>query len=339
MQAAQGHSRKASDDFAKLFFENDSENLDVVGELNFQMDPTLMEPPLSFQQPKSSFTYIVLTYISFPRFFNQIFKLYVHPAGAFLVILAAVVIPVCLGYVVVRQNLKDKGEFLIIDKSFDSFQIPGHISSQHKDMVDLASKQSKETGIPQRRSRRKRSATEFQENKKQTLELVYLAIGEDDSELNVFTKERLETIHQIEQSLMQQENFPDFCWKWSEARKKDHFLPYNCTPPISLIDFFFPSVIGEFRIYDGQSKGREKENLTEESIAKSLELLLTKPFTYWFVDDSFSKDNRKSRFLRAEIKFGFPLKPTYGSSKKQWNEAFETFLVKYVEAVKKMSTE
>ena len=350
MQASQGHSRKESDDLSKLFFGNANENFEVGGE-NFTMDPSL-QPSLSFHQPKSSFTFSSL-FAFFRRILILAFKAYVHPVGALVSLLVAIVVPFVLGWIVIHNDYKERGEWLVIDKSLQSFQIPGHISSQHEDMVTLAKKPSKEIKrIPLRTSRRKRSTPDifptkktphFQKYPKWTLELVYLARGDDD--LNIFTKERIETIYQIEQKLIQQDRFPDFCWKWSEASKDPYLVKYNgCTPPISLIDFFYPSVTPEGRINDGQGMGYGgpnggKKNLTDESINQSLDLLLTKPFTYWFVDSSFSSQNRKSRFLRAEVKFGSPLKFKYGRSRAAQFKAFKAFLVKYAEAVGKMSTE
>ena len=355
MEEARGHSRKESDDFSKLCFGNDSENLESGGEGNFYMDPAL-EPALSFHQPKTYFTSISFVHAlrkisTTPRL--SLIRLYVHPVGAAVVLKFAILIPLLLGGYAFYLNHEEKGEYLVIDKSLESFEIPGHITSEHNDLVDVASKLSKESEKvprrePSRKGRRKRSARipdikptkthayPFQQNPKWTLELVYLAVGKDESDLNIFTKERLETIHQIEQNLIRLEDFADFCWKWSKA-KVDDFLPNGCTPPISLIDFFFPSFDPFWgRINDGQGK----VNLTKESIDQSLKLLLTKPYAYWFVDDSFSKDHRKSRFLRAEIKFGSPLhRKKYGYSSKQQSKSFNTFLIKYVEALKKMSTE
>lgn len=350
MQASQGHSRKESDDFSKLFFGNSNENLEVGGQ-NFVIDPSL-HPSLSFHQPKSSFTFVNFFGV-FRAILRGIFKAYVHPVGALATLLVAIVIPVVLGCVVFRNDYKERGEMLVIDKSLQSFQIPGHISAQHEDMVTVARKPSTEIKrIPLRRSRRKRSIPDifptrktprYQKYAKWTLEVVYLATGEDD--LNIFTKERIETIHQIEQRLLQQDGFPDFCWIWPEAKRLDPYLPHYCTPPISLINFFYPSVTKALRINDGQGmgygpNGGQKFNLTDESIKQTLDLLLTKPFTYWFVDSSFSSNNRKSRFLRAEVKFGSPLNYwKYGYSRHAQFKAFKAFLVKYAEAVGKMSTE
>lgn len=352
MQA--GHSRKESDDFSKLFLGADNENLGLSGD-NFTVEPALTEPTLSFHQPKSSFTSfrdfvsrssarIRVEAQRLPDTYNGLMKLYVHPLTSVVILLAAITIPVGLGYYVFHRDYKARGEYLVIDKSLESFEIPGHISSQREDMISVASKLSKEVkATPLRRPKRSphkpmgKSDPAYQKSAKWTLELVYLAIGDDD--LNIFTKERLESIHQIEQSLMNQEGFTDYCWKWEDAQI-DHFLKDGCTPPISLVDFFFPSVTQGMRIYDGRGMrddGARQHNLTEASIKQSLQLLLTKPFTYWFVDGSFSKDNPKSRFLRAEVKFGYPLKS--GGSKRTQTKTFKRYLVKYVEGIKKLSTE
>lgn len=348
MQA--GHSRKESDDFSKLFLGIDSENVGLSGD-SPTVDLDLTEPTLSFHQPKSGFTsFLEFFYRSGVRIrvearrlpLDGLMKAYVHPLASVVILLAAIFIPAGLGYYVFHRDYEVRGELLVIDKSLESFEIPGHISSQREDMISVASKLSKEVkGTPLRRAKRSphrptsKSSPDYQKKAAWTLELVYLATGDDD--LNIFTKERLETIHQIEQSLMEQEGFTDYCWKW-EVAKIDPFLKDGCTPPISLVDFFFPSVAQEMRIYDGRGMDDSgaRHNLTEASIKESLQLLLTKPFTYWFVDGSFSKDNPRSRFLRAELKFGYPLKS--GGSKHTQTKAFKKYLVKYVEGLKKLST-
>ena len=347
MQA--GHSRKESDDFSKFFLGTDSENLGLSGD-SLTVDPALTEPTLSFHQPKSGFTWFreffyrssVINRVARRLAVDVLMKVYVHPLASVVILLAAISIPAGLGYYVFHQDYEDRGELLVIDKSLESFEIPGHISSQREDMISVASKLSKEVkNKPLRRPKRSphrptdKSGPDYQKKAAWTLELVYLAIGDDD--LNIFTKERLETIHQMEQSFMEQEGFTDYCWKW-EVAKIDPFLKDGCTPPISLVDFFFPSVSQEMRIYDGRGMDDSgaRHNLTEASIKQSLQLLLTKSFTYWFVDGSFSKDNQKSRFLRAELKFGYPLKS--GGSKHTQTKAFKNYLVKYVEGLKKLST-
>lgn len=338
MEASRGHSRKESDDFSKLL--SDNQELGVGGE-DSMLDLSL-EPSLSFSQPKSSLRCNSLFSLGL-YFLRVCFKGYAHPVGAFLFQTIATLFPVLLGWIILHRDHNATGNWLIIDKSLESFQIPGHISSQHEDMLSVAQKQSKAFSEHLwKNSRRKRSAgleTEQQDRKYQrspkwTLELVYLAQGENDSDRNIFTKERLEAIHRIEQRLVQQDGFSDFCWKMAGA-ERDIFLRDGCVPPISLIDFFYPSVYFKHVINDGQGK----VNLTAESIKDTLKLLLTKPFTYWFVDGSFSSSNPKSKFLRAQIKFGYPLKEWKHHKIHDQNKAFNYFIVKYAEAVSKMSVE
>ena len=347
------HSRKDSDDLSKLLVGHDDANLEFGGGQS-QMDPSLTEPSLSYRQPKTSFTSFRAflsrcnskTYC-IDNFLLRVTKVYVHPAVSSLVLFFAILIPVVLALVVVIPDCKT-GDCLIIDKSIESFEIPGHISSERNDMVEVAGSHSHtQKELPNLRRKRFARAldekptekTSYQTKPRWRLELVYLAIGDDD--LNMFTKERLETVHAIDQSLMSQQGFNDYCWKWKEARA-DPFLDDHCVPPISLINFFYPSR-SEFlkkEIFDGQGRNEDGtviKNLTETSIQNTLKLLLTKTFTYWFVDDSFSKDNLKSRFLRAEMKFGSPLKPD-GTNRKE-RDRYENFLKSYIEAMKKMSTE
>lgn len=339
MQAARGHSRKESDDFSKLLSED--QELGVGGEDSL-LDLSL-EPSLSFNQPKSSLTCNSLFSLGL-HLLRVCFKAYAHPVGAVLSLISAVAFPVLLGWIILHRDYKATGQWFVIDKSLESFQIPEHISSQHEDMLFVAQKQSKVWSKHLwENSRRKRSAglemkevdRKYQTSAKWTLELVYLAEGENDSDRNIFTKERLEAIHRIEQSLIQQDDFSDFCWKLMDA-EGDIFLRDGCIPPISLIDFFYPSVHYKQILNDGQGK----VDLTAKSINDTLDLLLTKPFTYWFVDGSFSSRNRKSKFLRAQIKFGSPLKYwKYGKSRAAQDKAFNSFIVKYAEAVSKMSVE
>ncbi|XP_022786996.1 protein dispatched homolog 3-like [Stylophora pistillata] len=352
MQA--GHSRKDSDDFSKLLFGHDNANPEFSGE-HSPMDSSFTEPSLSYRQPKTSLTSF-RAFLSRCRseshridnFLLEATRLYVHPAVSGLVLCLAILIPVALALSVIIPDC-NKGDCLIIDKSLESFEIPGHISSERNDMVKVAGSLShKVTESPTLRRRRSTRAQDenptektYQYKRKSSLELVYLAKGDDD--LNMLTKERLETVHAIDQSLMSQPGFSDFCWKWKNA-KDDPFLDDHCVPPISLINFFYPSRSESLglEIFDGMGKnedGTVVKNLTEASIQDTLKLLLTKTFTYWFVDDSFSKDNLRSRFLRAELRFGSPLKPnkpdeTHGEQ----NIRYENFLKGYIEAMKKMST-
>lgn len=72
----------------------------------------------------------------------------------------------------------------------------------------------------------------------------------------------------------------------------------------------------------------------------SLELAMTHPEFYWYVDEGLSAENMKSTLLRSEILFGAPL-PSYYSVEDRWEEQrrkFQSFVVTYVALLAKQST-
>lgn len=72
----------------------------------------------------------------------------------------------------------------------------------------------------------------------------------------------------------------------------------------------------------------------------SLELAMTHPEFYWYVDEGLSAENLKSSLLRSEILFGAPL-PNYYSVDDRWEEQrakFQSFVVTYVAMLAKQST-
>lgn len=74
--------------------------------------------------------------------------------------------------------------------------------------------------------------------------------------------------------------------------------------------------------------------------AGSLELAMTHPEFYWYVDEGLSAENKKSSLLRSEILFGAPL-PNYYSVEDRWEEQrrkFQNFVVTYVAMLAKQST-
>lgn len=82
------------------------------------------------------------------------------------------------------------------------------------------------------------------------IELIFLARG--DSENNIFTSERLLTIHEIERKIMDHPHFREFCWKPHEVLKDLPLGSYSyCSPPSSLMTYFFPTERGGKIYYDG----------------------------------------------------------------------------------------
>ncbi|XP_026571598.1 protein dispatched homolog 3 [Pseudonaja textilis] len=164
------------------------------------------------------------------------------------------------------------------------------------------------------------------------IELIFLARG--DAEKNIFTSERLLTIHEVERKIMDHPHFQEFCWKPHEVLKDLPLGSYSyCSPPSSLMTYFFPTERGGKIYYDGL--GQELAD-----IQGSLELAMTHPEFYWYVDEGLSAENRKSSLLRSEVLFGAPL-PSYYSMDDRWEEQcrkFQNFVVTYVALLAKEST-
>ncbi|XP_069775145.1 protein dispatched homolog 3 isoform X2 [Narcine bancroftii] len=165
------------------------------------------------------------------------------------------------------------------------------------------------------------------------MELVFLARGDD--ERNIFTKERLLTIHDIERKVMDHPRFREFCWKPHEVLKDMPLGSYSyCSPPSSLMTYFFPTAQGGRIYYDGMG-----QKLAD--IHGSLQLAITHPEFYWFVDEGLTAENMKSTLLRSEILFGAPL-PNYYSVDDRWEEQhqkFQKFVISYVDLLASQSTE
>lgn len=101
------------------------------------------------------------------------------------------------------------------------------------------------------------------------IELVFIAQGEGDR--NIFTPERLETIHQVERLLMQHPQFHQFCWKPLEALRDLPLGPSYCSPPSSVLSYLFPSERGGKIYYDGM--GPDLADIHGESTEEELKVL------------------------------------------------------------------
>ncbi|XP_045889717.1 protein dispatched homolog 3 isoform X2 [Micropterus dolomieu] len=163
------------------------------------------------------------------------------------------------------------------------------------------------------------------------IELVYVAQGEGDR--NIFTPERLQTIHHVERLLMQHPQFHQFCWKPLEMLRDLPLGPSYCSPPSSLLSYLYPSERGGKIYYDGMGP-----DLAD--IQGSLKLAITHPQFYWYVDESLSPEHLSSSLLRSEIHFGAPL-PSYYSLQDRSDEQrsrFKNFVVQYAGILAKQST-
>ena len=125
---------------------------------------------------------------------------------------------------------------------------------------------------------------------------------------NIFTKERLQKIHEIEKLIMKHEQFSDFCYKDTHpVVKSDPAVKSvnGCSPLNSLLTYFFPSRDGNGNVfYDGLG-----ENMG--NIDSALKLAMTSTKFYYYVDDKANSSNMRSELLRTEVLFGTPLKGMY----------------------------
>lgn len=99
-------------------------------------------------------------------------------------------------------------------------------------------------------ARKHRSAPDYyvQSQALWRIELVFVAQGDGR---NIFTPERLRTIHHVERLLMQQPHFQQFCWKPLEMLRDLPLGPSYCSPPSSLLSYLYPSERGGKIYYDG----------------------------------------------------------------------------------------
>ncbi|KAL7827352.1 hypothetical protein SRHO_G00330700 [Serrasalmus rhombeus] len=163
------------------------------------------------------------------------------------------------------------------------------------------------------------------------IELVFVAQGDKDN--NIFTPERLHTIHHVEQLLMQHPQFQQFCWKPLEVLRDLPLGPSYCSPPSSLISYLFPSERAGKIYFDGMGP-----DLAD--IHGALSLAITHPQFYWYVDETLTPDSLHSSLLRSEIHFGAPLPSFYSLQDRplEQRRRFRDFVVQYADILAQQST-
>ncbi|XP_062855404.1 protein dispatched homolog 3 [Trichomycterus rosablanca] len=163
------------------------------------------------------------------------------------------------------------------------------------------------------------------------MELVFVSQG--DNENNIFTPERLHTIHHVERLLMQHPQFQQFCWKPLEVLRDLPLGPSYCSPPSSVLSYLFPSERGGKIYFDGMGS-----DLAD--IHGALSLAITHPQFYWYVDEALTPDNLHSSLLRSEIHFGAPLPSFYSPQDRplEQRKRFREFVVQYAGILAQQST-
>lgn len=117
---------------------------------------------------------------------------------------------------------------------------------KHRNLNQTEKEEKQRSGV-----RRRRLAPNYylQSQALWRIELVFVAQGEGDH--NIFTPERLQTVHHVERLLMQQPQFHQFCWKPMEVLRDLPLGPSYCSPPSSLLSYLYPSERGGKIYYDG----------------------------------------------------------------------------------------
>uniref|UniRef100_A0A8C2L185 Dispatched RND transporter family member 3 n=1 Tax=Cyprinus carpio TaxID=7962 RepID=A0A8C2L185_CYPCA len=200
--------------------------------------------------------------------------------------------------------------------------------------VNLNSSDAGDHGKPDSPLMRKRRFAGYSYLQTQALwriELVFVAQGDKDN--NIFTPERLHTIHHVERLLMQHPQFQQFCWKPLEMLRDLPLGPSFCSPPSSLLSYLFPSERGGKIYYDGMGP-----DLAD--IHGALSLAITHPQFYWYVDETLTPDKLQSSLLRSEIHFGAPLPSFYSLQDRplEQRRLFRDFVVQYADILSQQST-
>jgi PERQ amino acid-rich with GYF domain-containing protein len=144
-----------------------------------------------------------------------------------------------------------------------------------------------------------------QSSRKWKLTIIYVAQGSDD--LNIFTKERLQDIHNIEKNIMEHKGFQTYCLVDYAALKKDPTLDkFNgCAPLNTLLTYFYPMLVGEPG--NGTVYFNSFGSTLYDEINTTLSLAMTHSSFYWYVDDHMSPSNKRSTVMLSEVHFGVPV--------------------------------
>jgi len=152
---------------------------------------------------------------------NVLRVLVTNIAASIIVIVAVLSLSVGLGlYSLLRVEPRP-----VVDYSLKAFSIPNHEVTRHQEAFDVAKEECKRLCVTGRRSRRsvsdstgsslqrrkRHAAAATQYYHQQKVILVYVAIGDSDD--NIFTRERIETIHRVETDVVTMPGFSDLCYK------------------------------------------------------------------------------------------------------------------------------
>jgi len=211
-----------------------------------------------------------------------------------------------------------------VDSNYAAVQRHNHVStgSPLDSKVASAGNQSLDSKV-RRHRRYAGGATQYFRH--QRVYLVYLAVGGPDE--NIFTRERIQAVHDVESNLLRIPGFADFCYKGYPARA-DRRQP--CSPVKSVVSELF------FRPSSDTGGVRMVDDFTD-----AVRRAVSAPDWFVYTDGHATERDLRSRFLRSEVWFGLPLRGYRNPSDRRSDqeEAFRRFIPTLVAALSEMSTD
>lgn len=188
-----------------------------------------------------------------------------------------------------------------VDLSLKAFAIPNHPAWQRFDAWNNAFRghrtkrsveETSEFHIKHRLRRSDGSCGNWQSVPRERIQIIYLPEGGDN---NIFTRDRISQIHNIEWLITNFSDFRDFCCLDVQQ--------CNCLPLNSILTYFYPTVTTDKRLL---ADGRGIEQLDVDIALKWA--LSSSPKAYWYTDGRINSTFHQSLLLRSEIVFGGPLR-------------------------------
>ena len=187
-----------------------------------------------------------------------------------------------------------------VDLSLKAFAIPDHPAWQRFDAWNNAFRghrtkrsveEKGEFHVEHRLRRSDEICGNWQSVPRERIQIIYLAEGSD----NIFTRDRISQIRDIEWLVTNLSDFRDFCYL--------DFRKCNCFPLNSILTYFYPTVTPDNGLV---ADGHGIEQLDADKALKWA--LSSNPKAYWYTDGRINATFYQSLFLRSEIVFGAPLK-------------------------------
>ena len=120
------------------------------------------------------------------------------------------------------------------------------------------------------------------------------------------------------------------------TRSQTYSDAWQCTPCNSITTYFYPSIMGGERVFDGNGP-RSKDGI-QDVLRYAFSV---SPKSYWFVDENFTPNNMKSGHLRSQFLFGFPIKGyrDWSTTREEQRNLYKEFIKSYIPMLEKKSTD